>query len=118
MLVDDSAVVRGLIRRFVDPEPGIEIVATAGDGEAAVATLKRTADVDVIVLNIEMPAMDGLTTIPLLLEAQPGVKIVMASTLTHRQSPDAAIPGIRAAFPNATNYYWPGDVPTNGSGDE
>jgi two-component system, chemotaxis family, protein-glutamate methylesterase/glutaminase len=95
MLVDDSAVVRGLIRRFVDPEPGIEIVATAGDGEAAIATLKRTADVDVIVLDIEMPVMDGLTAIPLLLEAQPGVKIVMASTLTERNA-DASLRAIAA----------------------
>tara|TARA_R110002110_G_scaffold414147_2_gene643347 strand:- start:67837 stop:68973 length:1137 start_codon:yes stop_codon:yes gene_type:complete len=95
MLVDDSAVVRGLIRRFVDPDPGIEIVATAGNGEAAVATLQRTADVDVIVLDIEMPVMDGLTAIPLLLEARPGVKIVMASTLTERNA-DASLRAIAA----------------------
>src|SRR3546814_4224816 len=46
----DSAVVRGLIRRFVEPEPGIEIVATAGNGEAAVTALRRH-DIDVIVLD-------------------------------------------------------------------
>jgi len=95
MLVDDSAVVRGLIRRFVDPDPGIEIVATAGNGEAAVATLKRTDDVDVIVLDIEMPVMDGLTAIPLLLEVKPDVKIVMASTLTERNA-DASLRAIAA----------------------
>jgi two-component system chemotaxis response regulator CheB len=74
MLVDGSAVVRGLIRRFVDPEPDIEVVATAGNGEAAVATLKRS-EVDVIVLDVEMPVLDGLSAIPLLLEARPGVDL-------------------------------------------
>lgn len=85
MLVDDSAVVRGLIRRFIDPEPGIEVVATAGNGEAAVATLRRS-EVDVIVLDVEMPVMDGITAIPHLLAARPSVKIVMASTLTERNA--------------------------------
>jgi two-component system chemotaxis response regulator CheB len=85
MLADDSAVTRGLISRAIAPEPDIEIVASVADGRAAVAALQRIP-VDVVVLNVDMPVMDGLTAIPLLLKALPGVKIVVASTHTRRNA--------------------------------
>lgn len=81
MVVDDSAVIRGLIARVLESEPDIEVAVTVSDGRQAVAALARHP-VDVIVLDIEMPQMDGLTAIPLLLAQAPHVKIVMASTLT------------------------------------
>ncbi len=81
MVVDDSAVIRGLITRVLEAEPDIEVVASVSDGRFAVASIDRHV-VDVIVLDIEMPQMDGLTALPLLLEKAPWVKIVMASTLT------------------------------------
>ena len=81
MVVDDSAVIRGLIARVLEGEPDIEVAVTVSDGRQAVAALARHP-VDVIVLDIEMPQMDGLTAIPLLLAQAPHVKIVMASTLT------------------------------------
>jgi two-component system chemotaxis response regulator CheB len=46
----------------------------------------RRSDPDVIVLDIEMPEMDGLTALPALLEAKPNLKIIMASTVTHRNA--------------------------------
>ncbi|MDH5750621.1 MAG: response regulator, partial [Rhodospirillales bacterium] len=67
MVVDDSAVVRGLISRMLESDPGIDVVATVGNGEQAVKKISTT-DVDVIVLDIEMPVMDGLTALPKLLE--------------------------------------------------
>ena len=51
----------------------------------AVNSLQRNA-VDVIVLDVEMPVMDGLTAIPKLLAVSPSVKIIMASTLTIRNA--------------------------------
>jgi two-component system chemotaxis response regulator CheB len=81
MIADDSAVVRGLIARTLEADPEIEIACTVPDGKAAITALERQS-VDVIVLDIEMPNMDGLTAIPHLLRAAPGVKIIMASTLT------------------------------------
>src|SRR5277367_1401118 len=81
LVVDDSAVVRGLISRTLDGDSEIEVVASAPDGRAAVAAVARSP-VDVVVLDVEMPIMDGLTAIPLLLKASPGLKIVMSSTLT------------------------------------
>lgn len=85
MIVDDSAVVRGLETRMLEKDPGIEIVASVANGEIAVKTLPRH-EIDVIVLDIEMPVMDGITALPLLLKEKPEVKVLMASTLTQRNA--------------------------------
>ena len=81
MLVDDSAVIRGFFRRAMEEDPLIEVVCSVGNGQNAVDQLAKAAP-DVIVLDIEMPVMDGLTALPKLIEIDPSVKIVMASTLT------------------------------------
>ncbi|WP_459851119.1 protein-glutamate methylesterase/protein-glutamine glutaminase [Dongia sp. agr-C8] len=81
MIVDDSAVIRGLLTKTLETDPEIKVVSTVGNGQAAIDALKRN-DIDVIVLDIEMPVMDGLTALPKLLEAKPGVQVIMASTLT------------------------------------
>jgi two-component system chemotaxis response regulator CheB len=81
MVVDDSAVIRGLLTKTLETDPEIKVVSTVGNGQAAIDAVKRN-DIDVIVLDIEMPVMDGLTALPKLLEAKPGVQIIMASTLT------------------------------------
>ena len=83
MVVDDSAVVRGLVSRQIDAESDLCVVASASNGEMALVELRRHA-VDVIVLDIEMPVMDGMTALPLLLSERPGVKVLIASTLTRR----------------------------------
>lgn len=85
MVVDDSAVIRGLITKILESDPSIAVVATAGNGELAVNNLSR-CDIDVIVLDVEMPVMDGLTALPKLLAADPDIKIIMASTLTARNA--------------------------------
>ncbi len=85
MLVDDSAVIRGLIKRMIDTEANIEVVASVSNGELAVKRL-ASGGIDVIVLDIEMPVMDGLTALPKLMEIDPKVKVVMASTLTSKNA--------------------------------
>ena len=85
LLVDDSAVIRGLSARILEKDPAVRVVATAGDGAQAVSALRRRS-VDVVVLDIEMPVMDGLTALPKLLEIDPDVRIVMSSTLTTRNA--------------------------------
>lgn len=81
MLVDDSSVIRGLMSRWLGADPAIEIVASASNGQVALNTLER-ADPEIIVLDIEMPVMDGLTALPKLLSIKPDVQVVMSSTLT------------------------------------
>jgi two-component system chemotaxis response regulator CheB len=83
MVVDDSAVIRGFLTRTLEGEQDFKVVSSVGNGQMAVDALPRV-QVDVIVLDIEMPVMDGLIAIPKLLAANPNVKIVMASTLTVR----------------------------------
>lgn len=85
LVVDDSAVVRGLISRQLNAETGIGVVATAANGALALAELARR-DVDVVVLDIEMPVMDGLTALGEIVARYPAVRVVMASTLTRRNA--------------------------------
>jgi two-component system chemotaxis response regulator CheB len=80
-VVDDTHVIRGLLSRSLDSDPGIKVVATASNGKSAIEEVKRT-EVDVVVLDIEMPIMDGMTALPELLAARPGIQVIMASTLT------------------------------------
>lgn len=85
MVVDDSAVIRGFIARWLEEDPEISVVSTASNGDIAVKTL-RNSKAEVVVLDIEMPVMDGLTALPKLIEQVPDIKIVMASTLTERNA--------------------------------
>lgn len=85
ILVDDSVIIRGFYRRMLASEPDIEVVADAGNGEQAVERLRRTP-ADVMILDVEMPVMDGLAAIPHLLTVQPDLKIIMSSTLTARNA--------------------------------
>jgi len=99
MVVDDSAVVRGLTTRILEEDEAIKVVASVGNGEIAIKNLPRQ-EVDVIVLDIEMPVMDGLTALPKLLETEPTVQIVMSSTLTARNAEIS----IRALEAGAADY--------------
>jgi len=94
LVVDDSAVVRGLITRVLEADPGIAVVASAGDGKMALNALSRNM-IDVVVLDIEMPVMDGLTALPLMLEMDPNLKVLIASTLSHRNA-DVSLQAVEA----------------------
>lgn len=85
MVVDDSVVVRGLIGRWIDEDPALAVVASHRNGKLAVDDVLRS-DPDVVVLDVEMPEMDGLTALPLLLKQKIGLVVVMASTLTRRNA--------------------------------
>lgn len=85
MVVDDSAVVRGLISREIEAQPDMTVASSAGNGEQALIELARHP-ADVLVLDIEMPVMDGLTALPRLLAQRPGLKVLIASTLTRRNA--------------------------------
>jgi two-component system chemotaxis response regulator CheB len=93
IVCDDSLVIRGAIARLLEADPGIRVVARAANGQAALDELKRTP-ADVLVLDIEMPVMDGMTALPLLLRADPGLRVIMASTLTTRGA-DIALRALR-----------------------
>jgi two-component system chemotaxis response regulator CheB len=83
MIVDDAVVARTLVTRWVDAEPDMEITAAARTGREAVDRIE-SSDPDVIVLDVEMPELDGLSALPLLLKKKRNVMVIMASAMTRR----------------------------------
>jgi two-component system chemotaxis response regulator CheB len=85
MVVDDSVVIRGMISRWVASEPDMVVAASLRNGLDAVNQIERI-DPDVAVLDIEMPELDGISALPLLLAKKRNLIIIMASTLTRRNA--------------------------------
>ncbi len=85
MVVDDAVVVRGLVGRWVAEEADMTLVASHRSGREAVADIAKK-NPDVVILDIEMPDMDGLTALPLIIAAKRDVMVLMASTLTRRNA--------------------------------
>ncbi|GAA3539996.1 chemotaxis response regulator protein-glutamate methylesterase [Zobellella aerophila] len=82
LLVDDSAVVRQVVQAILDKEPDIQVMATAADPIFALDKLSR-AWPDVIVLDVEMPRMDGITFLKKIMVERP-TPIVICSSLTEK----------------------------------
>jgi two-component system chemotaxis response regulator CheB len=80
MVVDDSAVVRQVVGGMLEAEPDIELIGTAADPLLAMARM-ATQWPDVIVLDIEMPRMDGITFLKKIMAERP-TPVVICSTLT------------------------------------
>jgi two-component system chemotaxis response regulator CheB len=99
MIVDDAIVVRGLFSRWVEAEPDMEVVASLRTGREAVSQLER-ANPDVVVLDIDMPDLDGIAALPLLLAKRRDLIVIMASTLTRRNAEIS----LRALALGATDY--------------
>ena len=85
MVVDDSAVIRGLISRWIEAEPDMVVAASLRTGLDAVNQVERI-EPDVALLDIDMPDMDGISALPLLLAKKRNLIIIMASTLTRRNA--------------------------------
>src|ERR1700716_3766279 len=85
MVVDDSVVIRGLIARWIGSEADMVVAASLRPGLDAVNQIERV-NPDVAVLDIEMPELDGISALPLLLAKKRNLIIIMASTLTRRNA--------------------------------
>jgi two-component system chemotaxis response regulator CheB len=83
MIVDDSAVIRGVETRILEAAPDVKVVASVSNAQLALSQLARTP-VDVMILDIEMPVLDGLSALPQIRRIAPQTKVIMASTLTTR----------------------------------
>jgi two-component system, chemotaxis family, protein-glutamate methylesterase/glutaminase len=99
MIVEDSVVIRGLLTRWISGEDDVEIAGIAVNGREAVR-LAGDLKPDVIVLDIEMPVMDGMTALPEILKCSPQSRVIMASTLTQRGGEVT----IRALSAGASDY--------------
>src|SRR3954447_5960834 len=85
MVVDDSVVIRGLIGRWIEAEADMVVAASLRTGLDAVNQVERVSP-DVAVLDIEMPDLDGIAALPLLLAKKRNLVVIMASTLTRRNA--------------------------------
>jgi two-component system chemotaxis response regulator CheB len=98
MLCDDSPTARTAMGRVLEMDPQVRVVARAGDGRQALEILRAlpAADrPDVLLLDLEMPVMDGMTVLPLLLKAQPRLAIIVASALSQKGA-EATMAAMRA----------------------
>lgn len=82
-IVDDSAVMRSLLRAVVQTDSELEVAGTASDGLTALNAL-ATVKPDLILLDVEMPVMDGLETLRQIRERAPKLPVIMCSSLTQR----------------------------------
>ena len=83
LIVDDSAAIRGIVSTTLSADSDLRVAATAADGVQGLARVAECRP-DVILLDVEMPVMDGLTMLRELRRVQPRLPVVMFSTLTER----------------------------------
>lgn len=81
LLVDDSAVIRGLMTQAINLDAEVEVVGSAMHGLQALTWLQKH-QADVIVLDVEMPVMDGISCLKQLKQDYPEIPVIMASSLT------------------------------------
>jgi two-component system response regulator DesR len=79
LLADDQALVRGAMAALLDMEPDLSVVAEVGRGDEVVAAV-RTHAVDVALLDVEMPGLDGVAAARELRRAVPGCRVLMVTT--------------------------------------
>ncbi len=85
LLTDDSAVVRGLLTRVLEEDADIRVIGGASNGEQAIQLAGKHKP-EIIILDIEMPVMDGITALPQIIKASPNSKVIMCSTLSLRNA--------------------------------
>jgi len=83
LVVDDAVVVRRMVSDVLDEDPGIEVAGVAANGRIALQKVPQVSP-DVIILDVEMPVMDGLETLKALGKEYPDLPVIMFSTLTER----------------------------------
>jgi DNA-binding NarL/FixJ family response regulator len=76
LLTDDHTLVRGGIRRILEGQPGVEVVAEAADGDAALDLVRHT-DADVLVLDLKMPGADGVEVLRAAKSIRPELKVII-----------------------------------------
>lgn len=89
LIVDDTIVYRSILRGVIDAVPGCSVAATAANGADALECLKR-GGIDVVLLDVEMPVMNGLDTLRHIRQQYPGVKTIMVSA-ANRSAADITI---------------------------
>ena len=76
LLADDHNLVRAGVRKILEAQPGFEVVGEVGDGAAVLEALAKT-EVDVLVLDLTMPGMDGFEVLRRAKEVRPGLRVLV-----------------------------------------
>lgn len=85
LVADDNPGVRFVVGTMARGEPALELVAEAENGEDAVAKVREHRP-DVVVLDVSMPVLDGISALPLILEVAPDCRVVMYSAVSDRRT--------------------------------
>jgi two-component system chemotaxis response regulator CheB len=99
MLVDDSALIRRLLADVLSGDPMLEVVGQAPNGRVALERLPNLKP-DLVILDVEMPEMDGLETLAEIRKSQPRLPVIMFSSVTER----GAIITLEALALGASDY--------------
>jgi DNA-binding NarL/FixJ family response regulator len=99
LIVDDQPPFRAAARAVLARVPGFELVAEAASGEEAVA-LSETTRPDLVLMDINMGAMDGIEATRLITGAQPGTVVILVSTYAEDDLPPGARTSGAAAYLN------------------
>src|ERR1039458_1204163 len=83
LIVDDSAVMRSLLRAVISHDASLEVAGTAADGESALGAIENLRP-GLVLLDVEMPVMDGLVTLRKLRAGGHRIPVIMCSSLTQR----------------------------------
>jgi len=83
LVVDDSVVVRRMVSDVLAADPQLEVAATAANGRIALAKIPQV-NPDIVILDVEMPELDGLGTLVEIRKSLPSLPVIMYSTLTER----------------------------------
>ena len=99
LIVDDSSTTRLLLSRLLTRDPNIEVAATAADGQIALAKIAQV-NPDLVILDVEMPQLNGLETLRALRQQHPILPVIMFSRLTKRGTAES----VEALFLGADDY--------------
>src|ERR1044071_2316399 len=99
LVVDDSVVIRKLLTATLEEVQDFEVVGTAAHGKIALAKLSQ-CNPDVVILDVEMPEMDGIETLRRIRKEAPRLPVIMFSTKTER----GAVATIEALTSGASDY--------------
>lgn len=97
VLVDDAPEVRGVIRALLRRDPTFSVIGEAGDGAEGVRAVGELQP-DLVLLDLAMPVMDGLTALPLIQKAAPDTRIVVLSAFGTDRTVEAAMAAGATAF--------------------